>query len=446
MNSAFWRWFGNSKVVNPDGSPKIVFHGTSDARGLFETTKLVQIKRGYSKLVYVEPNDPDAQGPGFRERWKSVDSLLAGRPVFFATDSYQMADSYTDFQRAADREYAEPSVVPLYLSIQNPLIVDAQGQSWRKVIKRLQEASALGYDGVIFLNVVDYLHVASVRPRQKPRPGTVYAFFSPTQAKSALMGPLISRESGEAIRGSGPNDGTWDADDPDLRSNPVPLLLLAKKGAHSIAKSGVKKAVSQQKEIADQNKLKYAPAMGYRKNPDDLGSYWPLFVGLGIGGLVLLASSNSSGSSSSSGKTPITGGGPCPDPNKKKDFPNMGDLVIFATRKDFTDAEYQKLKKSTPAAFLDSKGEYVNAFGVSRTTNGAKTDEERQVFAVLDAIDNIAIRFCSCSNPTAPSVTVGKYEIVEKRSVPTQSAETSDVDYIAVIRLLPTEINCNKIT
>jgi hypothetical protein len=55
----------------------------------------------------------------------------------------------------------------------------------------------------------------------------VFAFFSPTQVKSALTGPMKARDpnrwhvsTSQPLDFTGPNDGTFDVDDADLRSNP----------------------------------------------------------------------------------------------------------------------------------------------------------------------------------------------------------------------------------
>ena len=36
LNSNFWKWFGDSKVIDKDGNPIICYHGT---RSIFDTFK-----------------------------------------------------------------------------------------------------------------------------------------------------------------------------------------------------------------------------------------------------------------------------------------------------------------------------------------------------------------------------------------------------------------------
>ena len=191
----FRRWFGDSKVVDENGEPLVVYHGAPDVRGIF--------------------------AGGFKR------SSMRG-DVFFATDDPRTAETYTDPHRAWDYQNAEPGVIPLYLRIENPLVVDAGFQHWRGTEHVIEQARQAGHDGVIIENTID--HYASDR-KAKPRREdacTVFAFFSPTQVKSALTGPMKARDpnrwhvsTSQPLDFTGPNDGTFDLDDADLRSNPM---------------------------------------------------------------------------------------------------------------------------------------------------------------------------------------------------------------------------------
>ena len=182
------------KVVDVAGEPRVVYHGAPDVRGIF--------------------------AGGFKR------SSMRG-DVFFATDDPRTAETYTDPHRAWDYQNAEPGVIPLYLRIENPLVVDAGFQHWRGTEHVIEQARQAGHDGVIIENTID--HYASDR-KAKPRREdacTVFAFFSPTQVKSALTGPMKARDpnrwhvsTSQPLDFTGPNDGTFDLDDADLRSNP----------------------------------------------------------------------------------------------------------------------------------------------------------------------------------------------------------------------------------
>ena len=76
--------------------------------------------------------------------------------VFFAAADYSVANSYADDSRAFDYQNAEPQTIPLYLSIQNPMVVDAKGKHWRETEKYIKEAKDAGHDGIIIKNSVDF--------------------------------------------------------------------------------------------------------------------------------------------------------------------------------------------------------------------------------------------------------------------------------------------------
>ena len=101
---AFRKWFGDSKVVDADGKPLVVYHGTNQDFDAF---------------------NPDNVGDNF-----GVDS-----EGFFFTDSKIRASGYADpnsefaaagmgFDRNAEPR-AGANVMPVYLSIQNPLTLEA---------------------------------------------------------------------------------------------------------------------------------------------------------------------------------------------------------------------------------------------------------------------------------------------------------------------------------
>lgn len=157
----FKNWFKKSKVVDKKGNPLVVYHGSPDLRGLKES-------------YIFEPR-------------------FGGDKSFFFTDNYNMAKSYADPKRAFDYQNAEEGVLSLYLSIQNPLIVEGFNQIWRKfetVIDGIKIigtnqligfAKENGYDGVIVENIRDYYN----DNEKKSKGGNVYVAFEQTQIKLA---------------------------------------------------------------------------------------------------------------------------------------------------------------------------------------------------------------------------------------------------------------------
>jgi hypothetical protein len=135
LNDNFWKWFGNSEVVDKNGNPLVVYHGSQSEFSEF---------------------DDDS----------------------FFTDDYMNADGY------ASGEY----VYDVYLSIKNPLILDCNGKKWddietpygtttKEVVGNVDRNK---YDGVIFNNIKD----SWIDDVDYQDPSTVYVTFSPNQIKS----------------------------------------------------------------------------------------------------------------------------------------------------------------------------------------------------------------------------------------------------------------------
>ena len=146
LNDNFWKWFGNSKVVDTNGKPLVVYHGSQSEFSEFDG-------------------------------------------VSFFTDDYMNADGY------AGGEY----VYEVYLTIKNPLIIDAKGKKWDDIETPYGTTTqgVIGnvdrnkYDGVIFNNIKD----SWIDDVDYQDPSTVYVTFLPNQIKSIE------------------NDGSWNIND-----------------------------------------------------------------------------------------------------------------------------------------------------------------------------------------------------------------------------------------
>lgn len=111
VSDDFKTWFGNSKVVDGSGKPLVVYHGSREEIGEFH------------------------------------DGMI------FFSDDYYNADGY------AGGEY----VYDVYLSLQNPLIIDAKDAKWDELesehgtttVEIASNVDKSRYDGVIFYNIKD---------------------------------------------------------------------------------------------------------------------------------------------------------------------------------------------------------------------------------------------------------------------------------------------------
>ena len=125
---------GTSKVVDTQGKPLVVYHGTN-SRQDFHRFMGGQPQQGFSNVT----------GQGF-----------------YFTDSAERAHSYAEGPRSTpgsrknDWSGHDQRIMPVYLNIRNPMVVDAQGKSWRETMKDIvDKAKGAGHDGVIVRNCRD---------------------------------------------------------------------------------------------------------------------------------------------------------------------------------------------------------------------------------------------------------------------------------------------------
>lgn len=170
----FKRWFGDSKVVDENGEPLVVYHGSPDIR--------------FMKTDATFKSEKDRLGFGRADG------------AYWFTTSQATAKTYADPRRAFDYQNAEEGVIPAYLSLTSPLIVDGKGANWRDAQRRgktsdvIAEAKAAGHDGVIIRNVKD-----NYNNDAKTKSTDTYVVFSSEQIKSATV-----------------NNGNFDPANPDI--------------------------------------------------------------------------------------------------------------------------------------------------------------------------------------------------------------------------------------
>jgi hypothetical protein len=174
-SKAFKNWFGDSKAVDEAGAPVVVY---TARRGNFEAF------------------DP------LKSEGKS-----AGTGTFFSSSPAVAATYNTS---------SEHNMVPAYLSLKKPFIVDFNGANWNRggedAVVKLADGSEddllsyfnaardetvstddvarlareQGYDGVIINNVMDHGPAGRFATKEAEEPSTVYIAFKPEQIKSVF--------------------------------------------------------------------------------------------------------------------------------------------------------------------------------------------------------------------------------------------------------------------
>ena len=128
---AFKRWFGDSKIVDENGEPMVVYHGTASDFSEFAEEKL---------------------GINTRDEEGELGFFFTAKP--FLSDSYAQIASKGGWSKKT--EGGAPVVYPVYLSIKNPKRYDTASSFYRDAEKfkgRLnewrKELEQQGFDGVI---------------------------------------------------------------------------------------------------------------------------------------------------------------------------------------------------------------------------------------------------------------------------------------------------------
>lgn len=149
----FWRWFGDSKVVDEQGRPEVLYHGSPE-----------------NGIEFF-----DAKREGKNTGAATKDHALGG---FYFTSDPNVADTYArtievEMANVAEQEFGiEPkgkipksTTYPVYLSLKNPITLRMPVQN-----SALSMARDAGHDGAIL----------------KSRGGDEYVAFEPEQIKSAI--------------------------------------------------------------------------------------------------------------------------------------------------------------------------------------------------------------------------------------------------------------------
>lgn len=216
---AFWRWFGDSKVVDDNGRPLVVYHGTPADISAFEPTRAGEYGARFADAVFFS-SDPAVAGAysirlkaseevaSYQAEWdklaeKRANIVKAGgiRSEQFNIIRKEM-DAIAAKQKAARRsvlEYSAPSkganVIPAYLRTKDPFVADGKGAFWSEINgDAISGAISRGNDGVIITNVIDSAS------EDTSYPADVYVVFSPEQIKSSVG-----------------NGGEFDGGNPDIR-------------------------------------------------------------------------------------------------------------------------------------------------------------------------------------------------------------------------------------
>lgn len=193
--AAFKNWFGDwehdpqnaSKVVDENGEPRVVYHGSHQWFTSFNDGKQRQQSGAPAGTIFANDN---------REIAVSFADYYGGH-----ADEVILDPNDERHPRYSWGIYREGGIYDLFMNVRNPLVVDFEGRPWLDSSKGgdinalCSKAKESGHDGVIALNIVD----AGLNDQENVPASTDYVAFDSVQVKSATQ-----------------NRGTYDPKNPDI--------------------------------------------------------------------------------------------------------------------------------------------------------------------------------------------------------------------------------------
>jgi hypothetical protein len=201
----FRAWFGDSKVVDADGKPLRLYHGTTGSFDSFDLGRAGSVGENFGRAIFLT-SDPGVAA-SYTARWSMSPEFAVAREaedralsawgkavVAHGKDSPEVkaAEAEKEAAVAARRQIADQidamqrpiegaNLMPSYVTLKNPLVVDGNGGYFFRIYKEAFDAArAGGHDGIAFRNVIDSANVSNQRPAD------VFVAFSPEQVKSAI--------------------------------------------------------------------------------------------------------------------------------------------------------------------------------------------------------------------------------------------------------------------
>jgi hypothetical protein len=126
---AFWRWFRNSKVVDENGRPRVVYHGDK-----------------VGKMEFTGRDDPS--------------NLIQGN-IFFSNNRH-VAKGYTphrtnSYLAAKDMNHTH-GLYSVYLRMEKPVVVDAKGEDWSRIPIKGRLKKAIGWPALQIDDLAAHVH------------------------------------------------------------------------------------------------------------------------------------------------------------------------------------------------------------------------------------------------------------------------------------------------
>jgi len=134
---AFKNWFGDwennpseaSKVVDENGEPLVVYHGSSQTFDTFDTTSIYTTNNKYMAKSYIFEND----GWGINEESLSEAKSIAEEELY---NKYRKLgyDEEEALKKAKEENQYKYKVYSLFINLRNPKIINAEYKNWDRIV------------------------------------------------------------------------------------------------------------------------------------------------------------------------------------------------------------------------------------------------------------------------------------------------------------------------
>ena len=200
-NPAFRKWFKRSKVVDENGDPLVVYHGSLTSFKQFspdvpfgKRTIGGKMLSSAVKDAFFFTDDPAVASDYTstthlgKSIYKTRTEARKYRDTTFSTENViTLADGsvYTGLKSNLTSSEKGGQVYPVYISMQNPAIILGQGRRWGQVQNELEKLLKSGkHDGVIIRDIKD--PYTDVVPSDKIPIADTYVATKPNQIKSVF--------------------------------------------------------------------------------------------------------------------------------------------------------------------------------------------------------------------------------------------------------------------
>ena len=196
----FYKWFGDSKVVDEQGRPLVVYHGSNMEFDTFDknkggfTTEAESALYGFyftSSAGIAESYANIARPEKIKQlekEYQRLEKIAQKTRKASDWDAYQKV--YAQYEELELNYEPTEKIYNVYLKIENPMEYDFAGKHWEegKYLEVLLEATNKNNDGVIFRNSID--------DPVGTRISDIFVAFEPTQIKSVENRGTFSEKTG----------------------------------------------------------------------------------------------------------------------------------------------------------------------------------------------------------------------------------------------------------